>query len=59
MIICPCKDCENRNVGCHAFCSDYRFFRNQMDERNSKIRKENERGNDEIGTYFKMRKFTR
>lgn len=31
---CPCKDCENRELLCHAKCSDYISWSNQKKEIN-------------------------
>lgn len=25
-MICPCKDCQNRKVGCHGSCEAYKEF---------------------------------
>jgi len=36
----PCKDCEKRHVGCHSDCNNYKKFREYMDDKNDKIRKE-------------------
>lgn len=30
----PCMLCENRNVGCHGSCTEYKNFRNQLNEYN-------------------------
>lgn len=27
----PCKDCEDREMGCHCKCSKYKFFRIAQD----------------------------
>lgn len=27
----PCKDCEKRELGCHARCEDYKEYRKQQD----------------------------
>lgn len=35
---CPCKNCGDREVGCHGSCEAYRSWRAHMDERNNKIR---------------------
>lgn len=36
----PCKDCEKRHVGCHSDCNNYKKFREYMNDKNDKIRKE-------------------
>lgn len=33
----PCKECEERQVGCHSTCELYKEFRQKLDERNRKI----------------------
>ena len=25
-VICPCKECDHRHVGCHADCSEYQRY---------------------------------
>lgn len=35
-MIAPCKDCAERYVGCHAFCSRYADFRAECDARRKK-----------------------
>lgn len=34
-----CKDCEDRNPGCHGSCEKYREYRRCQDEINEKRRK--------------------
>ncbi len=34
----PCKDCQNRQVGCHAGCAPYAEFRSRVDEFNRQRR---------------------
>lgn len=38
----PCKDCEDRNVGCHSKCEKYIEFKRMRDERKTenKIKRE-------------------
>lgn len=31
MVISPCKDCEDRQVGCHAKCEKYRLYKQELD----------------------------
>lgn len=37
---CPCNKCDDRFVGCHASCSDYKEWKLEQEKRNEKIRKE-------------------
>lgn len=38
----PCKDCEDRMVGCHSVCQKYIDFKKESDERKArnKIKRE-------------------
>lgn len=36
----PCKDCENRELGCHGKCEEYIEWKNELAELNKKIAKE-------------------
>ena len=36
----PCKDCENREVGCHSKCEEYIEWKEELAELNKKIAKE-------------------
>ena len=31
---CPCKDCQDRNPGCHDRCEKFREWRAKIDSRN-------------------------
>lgn len=44
--VAPCKDCERREVGCHAECPEYQAFRKALDKWNRDAREEEERGVD-------------
>lgn len=35
---CPCKDCERREIGCHASCQDYIAWREWKDKENEWLR---------------------
>ena len=36
----PCKkDCQNRSVGCHGICGEYKAFRDKLEESNKPRRK--------------------
>lgn len=40
---CPCvPDCPRRNAECHGVCEDYKKWRQTIEERNKKIRAEND-----------------
>lgn len=41
-MICKCKSCKKRYVGCHSNCKDYAEFRRGLDEINKKIKEEKE-----------------
>ena len=34
MISGPCKDCAERQIGCHSTCKKYVDFRKRLDEKN-------------------------
>ena len=36
----PCKDCKERQIGCHSYCRKYIEFRMNLEERNARIREE-------------------
>ena len=41
MKMCPCKECEERKVGCHAKCEDYKEWKAEYEkakERDNKSR---------------------
>ena len=41
----PCYGCQKRHPGCHGNCTDYKNYRQWLDEKNKRIRhgKEEER----------------
>lgn len=39
-MMCPCKDCEDREIGCHSKCEKYKKFRDDVDASNEARRKE-------------------
>ena len=39
----PCLDCNDRKVGCHGKCDDYKGFRSGLDNTNKIIRETKER----------------
>lgn len=34
----PCKDCEERYLGCHGKCNKYKAFKESNEERNKHLR---------------------
>lgn len=38
----PCKDCPDRQVGCHSTCEKYLAFRKERNELNEKTYKQKE-----------------
>ena len=30
--VVPCKDCENRQIGCHSVCEKYKTWRKEKDK---------------------------
>ena len=42
----PCKDCQRRQLGCHAECTDYKAYKDWMAEQKKRIRKEKDISND-------------
>lgn len=39
---CCCKGCENRVVGCHSTCEEYRKYEKHMEEVKEENRKQNQ-----------------
>ena len=35
-----CYHCQNRSVGCHAFCNEYNDFRKTLEKNKAQIRAE-------------------
>lgn len=52
-MVCPCRDCERRRIGCHAECGEYKAWdtenrkarKTRMDEAESKTIREGMRKN--------------
>lgn len=40
MIICPCKDCKDRQVGCHSKCLAYLDYKEELEARKKTEREE-------------------
>lgn len=39
-MVCKCKGCKKRKVGCHATCESYKEYRANIDRQNDLIRQE-------------------
>lgn len=52
---CPCRDCSERTVGCHATCENYKAWKEETDRVNENVRekKKNYRLADTHGDYLK------
>lgn len=37
-ITAPCKDCEDRKIGCHGTCEKYKDFKTTIETEKAKIR---------------------
>ena len=48
----PCKDCVDRQVGCHSTCEKYIAFRKELDDLHEVVERKKRMEND----YFKIRK---
>ena len=35
-MMCPCKDCKRREVGCHGKCEDYKCWKAEVDEQSKR-----------------------
>lgn len=40
MEVCPCKNCNERQIGCHASCEKFKAWREEYDKQKAKIDKE-------------------
>ena len=38
----PCRNCDNRKVGCHITCLSYKEFREKLEKANKKKQKDRE-----------------
>lgn len=43
-----CKDCVDRQVGCHSECERYKEFRKLVEKRNKEIQKDIEARRDQV-----------
>ena len=48
-MVCPCKGCKDRYVGCHSKCEGYSQWRGEMKDIQKKRTKESK-----LHTYFNM-----
>lgn len=51
-MICRCKGCQNRAVGCHCFCPDYKLYRAELENQ----KKEANKDKDYIGYIAEVRR---
>lgn len=52
----PCKDCPDRQVGCHSTCEKYLTFRKERNELNESIYKQREKEYAEYQRYVQSLK---
>lgn len=52
--LCPCQECEKRNVGCHTVCQEYKNWRKSKDKKHKEYLEKN-RANYEYECYIKSR----
>ena len=52
MLNAPCKDCDNRNIGCHGQCKKYQDYSVENKKLNDFRKKNNQTDYD----YFEVRK---
>ena len=52
----PCKDCPDRQVGCHSTCEKYLTFRKKRNELNESIYKQREKEYAEYQRYVQSLK---
>jgi hypothetical protein len=41
-LVSPCKDCDDRCIGCHTTCGDYTEYTRELDRRRKDIKAEND-----------------
>ena len=41
-MIAPCKDCEQRDLGCHGRCEEYKEFKRKRQGQNDWLREQNQ-----------------
>lgn len=39
-VLSPCKDCDDRCIGCHTTCGDYAEYKAQLEHRRTEIQAE-------------------
>lgn len=52
MLNAPCKDCDNRNIGCHGHCKKYQDYAVE----NKKLSDFRKKNNQTDYDYFEVRK---
>ena len=53
MLRCLCYHCKNRAIGCHKFCSDYRKYRQELEEMQAQKKKDKEEYRATMSTLIK------
>ena len=38
----PCKDCEDRCIGCHTTCGDYAIYKQTLEQNRARINAQND-----------------
>lgn len=48
----PCKDCEERKLGCHSICPRYRDFCEKNEERKERLKEERQQREDFVRSVY-------
>lgn len=48
MLKVPCKDCEERYVGCHSKCAQYKHFKQENEKKNKFVQEKNQQISDSL-----------
>lgn len=41
-VLSPCKDCDDRCIGCHTTCGDYAEYKQELERRRTEVKAESE-----------------
>lgn len=41
-LMSPCKNCEDRCIGCHTTCGDYAIYKQELELRRTEVKAEND-----------------
>lgn len=41
-IMSPCKNCNDRYIGCHTTCGDYAIYKQELERRRTEVKAESE-----------------